>query len=410
MATKSRMIQAEGHLIDSGILSGILNTILARGGDYRITNFIVGKTPEEQSELEVELLATDEHALDLLLGALKAFGVFEKTVPSATLVPVEKARYAPESFYSTSNHRTEVFFEDHWRMVEQQRMDASLVWDAQRSVFICKKLRDLREGDLVVCGSESVRIFPAEAQRKKSADADAFAFMTNTVSSERSVDTAVQQIAQELKRVKERGGKTVVVGGPVVIHTGGSEALASLVKGGYVNAFLGGNAIAVHDLEIQFYGTSLGVDLKTGKVAEHGHSHHMRSINRIYGCSSMREAVRQGVLKTGLMHEIIKAGIPYCLAGSIRDDGPLPETVTDMIQAQQRYAEIIEGADLIIMLSTMLHSIGVGNMAPSWVKMVCIDINPAVVTKLADRGSSQTIGIVSDVGFFLRALAERLEA
>jgi lysine-ketoglutarate reductase/saccharopine dehydrogenase-like protein (TIGR00300 family) len=406
---KTRMLQAEGHLIDSGILSKILNTILSKGGDYRITSFSVGKTPEEISQLEIELIAKDDSILESLLHALKLFGVFEKSVPSAVVVAVDKDQHAPENFYSSSNHRTEVFYQGTWCLVENMRMDGTLVYDDNCGKFHCRKLRDLKTGDLVVCGSNSIRIYPVEVERKSSEKtADNFAFMTNTVSSERSVDTAVEKLALELLRIRARAGKTVVVCGPVVVHTGGADALASLVRQGFIQGFLGGNAIAVHDLELRFFGTSLGVDLKTGEAAEHGHSHHMRSINRINGCGSIQAAVETGILQDGLMYEVIKAGIPYCLAGSIRDDGPLPETVTDMIEAQKQYARIIEGADLIIMLASMLHSIGVGNMTPSWVKTICIDINPAVVTKLSDRGSGQAIGIVSDVGFFLRALAARL--
>ncbi|MFA7017995.1 MAG: TIGR00300 family protein [Sphaerochaetaceae bacterium] len=404
---KTRILQAEGHLIDSGILSKILNTILSKGADYRITSFTVGKTPEETSQLEIELLGKDNALLESIITALKLFGIFEKSVPSAHLIAAQKDRYAPEGFYSTSNHRTEVFYQGKWGTVAKQRMDGALVYDEDAKQFFCCKLRDLKAGDLVVCGSNSIRVYPVEAERDATND---FAFMTNTVSSERSIDTAVESLAQELENIKTRGGKTIVVAGPVVVHTGGADALASLVKQGYVQGFLGGNAIAVHDLELRFFGTSLGVELKTGKVTEHGHSHHMRSINKIYGCGSIQTAVDQGILKEGLMYEIIKAKIPYSLAGSIRDDGPLPETVNDMVEAQREYAQIIEGADLIIMLSSMLHSIGVGNMTPSWVKTICIDINPAVVTKLSDRGSAQAIGIVSDVGFFLRSLAKRMNA
>jgi len=199
-----------------------------------------------------------------------------------------------------------------------------------------------------------------------------------------------------------------VVSGPVVVHTGGSEALASLIKEGFVQGFLGGNAVAVHDLEYQFFGTSLGIDLKTGKVIKHGHNHHIKAINIINGCGSIKNTIETGTLKAGLMYEIETAGIPYCLAGSIRDDGPLPETVNDMIEAQEKYAEIIEGADLIVMLSTMLHAIGTGNMTPSYIPTICIDINPAVVTKLSDRGSGQAVGIVCDVGSFLRDLEREL--
>ncbi len=404
----SRILKASGHLIDSGLLSNILNTILSKGGDYRILSFSVGKTPVESSHLEIELLVEDNQLLRPIIDALKLFGIFEKEVPSVQFSEVDRDKHAPDSFYSTSNHKTEVYHNGIWYVVEKQRMDGAIVYDHLSSSFICTKLRDLKLGDKVVVGSESIRIFPPQSEKKELAPGS-FAFMTNTVSSERSVDATVEALSKEMKHIKDRGGKTIVVAGPVVVHTGGSDALASIIREGYVGGFLGGNAIAVHDLELRFFGTSLGVDLKTGIAAEHGHSHHMRSINTIYGCGSIENAVKTGLLTSGLMYEIINSGIPYSLAGSIRDDGPLPETVNDMIEAQKQYSEIIKGADLIIMLSSMLHSIGVGNMSPSNVKTICIDINPAVVTKLSDRGSGQAIGVVSDVGFFLRNLEERLK-
>jgi lysine-ketoglutarate reductase/saccharopine dehydrogenase-like protein (TIGR00300 family) len=158
------------------------------------------------------------------------------------------------------------------------------------------------------------------------------------------------------------------------------------------------------------FGTSLGVDLDTGRAIEGGHRHHMRAINTVCRAGGLRQAVEQGVLTSGVMYECIRRGVDYVLAGSIRDDGPLPDTIMDLRAAQDRYAEALEDVRLVLSLSTMLHGIGVGNMLPSWVKMVCVDINPAVVTKLADRGSSQTLGIVTDVGLFLHRLAQRLRA
>lgn len=232
--------------------------------------------------------------------------------------------------------------------------------------------------------------------------------MSNEVSSERSNSITIARIAEELKILKKENRKVTVVAGPVVIHTGGGSALAGLIRDAWISGFLGGNAVAVHDLEYCFYGTSLGVDLNTGKQVAGGHYHHMRAINRINFHGSIKKTIEAGDLKCGLMYEIVNSGIPYSLAGSIRDDGPLPETQMDMIEAQKEYADIVKDSSMILMLSTMLHSIGTGNMTPSWVKTVCIDINPAVVTKLADRGSGQTIGIISDVGLFLRALADKL--
>jgi len=396
-------IIAEGHLIDSGLLSSILNLIVDENMDYRITGMDVGKTKVETTRVEMILYGEKQEDLQELLSKLIPLGAYEKGAVDGRFEKAPRDKTAPKGFYSTTNHRTEVFSDGVWHPVEQQRMDAAVVRQGEK--LVCTKIRDIREKDMVLCGNDSVRVFPPAAEKKD----DGFAFMTNEVSSERSYDVAVESIAGELRRMRDENKRCVVVCGPVVVHTGGAPALAALIREGYIHGFLGGNAVAVHDMESYFYGTSLGVDLTSGKPTHGGHNHHMRAINRINGYGSIQGAIDAGALKSGLMYEVLRSGIPYCLAGSIRDDGPLPETVMDMIEAQKQYAEIIQDTDMILMLSSMLHSIGTGNMTPSWVKTVCIDINPAVVTKLADRGSGQAVGIVSDVGLFLNALAHRLK-
>jgi lysine-ketoglutarate reductase/saccharopine dehydrogenase-like protein (TIGR00300 family) len=218
----------------------------------------------------------------------------------------------------------------------------------------------------------------------------------------------VSRIAAMMQDTRAAGGRIAVVAGPVVVHTGGGAYFCDLIRRGFVDVLLAGNALAVHDVEQALFGTSLGVDLETGKPIEGGHRHHMRAINAIFRAGSLRAAVEQGVLTSGVMHECIRRNIEYVLAGSIRDDGPLPDTVSDLVEAQDRYAAALQGVKLVLVLSSMLHGIGVGNMLPASVRLVCVDINPAVVTKLADRGSSQTIGIVTDVGLFLRQLASAL--
>lgn len=388
--------------MDSGLLSEILNLITSEELDYRIEKIDIGKKAFEPSRAEIKIFAEDTESLELVLSKLIPLGAYEKGAVNAHFELSSRDSHAPEGFYSSTNHRTEVYSGNIWNPVEEQRMDAVIIKKGNR--FICTKIRDIKKGDAVLCGSDSVRVYPPAAEKKD----HGFAFMTNEVSSERSYDVAVDTIAEELRQIKAKGGKTVVVCGPVVIHTGGAPALSALIREGYIQGFLGGNAVAVHDLETYYYGTSLGVDMKNGKPTHGGHNHHMRAINKINGFGSIKAAVEAGDLKDGLMYQVVKSDIPYCLAGSIRDDGPLPETVNDMIEAQAQYAQIIKDTDMILMLSSMLHSIGTGNMTPSWVKTVCIDINPAVVTKLADRGTGQAVGIVSDVGLFLIALAGRL--
>ena len=389
-------------MIDSGIIATILNLIVEEGADYEIIEFTVGKTNVNPSHLEIEVICENEENLGALSRKLVQQGCYEKQVSEAVLEPSGQDGTVPDDFYSTTNHRTEVFSGGRWIPVANIRMDGVIV--VTDGAAECKKVRDVEKGDLIVTSGESVRVFPPERKRQT----DVFGFMENTVSSERGVAIAVGGIADEMKRLRDEGKKVVVVAGPVVVHTGSGRHFAALIREGYIQGLLSGNALAVHDIESEFYGTSLGVELLTGRPTHQGHKNHMRAINRIRKHGSMKAAVEAGDLQKGIMYETITANIPYCLAGSIRDDGPLPETETDMIRAQEAYARIIRGTEMVVMLSSMLHSIGTGNMLPSWVKTVCVDINPAVVTKLSDRGSSQTVGIVSDVGLFVRALAQQL--
>jgi lysine-ketoglutarate reductase/saccharopine dehydrogenase-like protein (TIGR00300 family) len=288
--------------------------------------------------------------------------------------------------------------------VENQRMDAMIVVAGGRAM--CRRLRDLRQGDRVVVSMRGIRVVPESKER----DRLAFAFMSNEISSERQLTTAVRQIANLMQHTRTEGKKIVVVAGPVVVHTGGVEALAKLIRGGWVQALLCGNALGVHDIEAALLGTSLGVRQSDGRQEEHGHRNHMRAINAIYHAGGIGKAVESGKLKRGIMYECVRAGVPFVLAGSLRDDGPLPDTITDMNQAQDAYAEQLKGAGLVLCLGSMLHSIATGNMLPSWVRVVCVDINPAVVTKVSDRGTGQAVGIVTDVGQFLGALSKAVEA
>jgi lysine-ketoglutarate reductase/saccharopine dehydrogenase-like protein (TIGR00300 family) len=289
-----------------------------------------------------------------------------------------------------------------WVEVDKQRMDAVIVVEGGRAS--CRKLRDVKAGEAVVCGHAGIRVTPEFRDR----DRQGFAFMSNDVSSERRVEGSVARIAAMMREVKKSGGRIGVVAGPVVVHTGGVEHFGELIRLGYVDVVLAGNALAVHDVEFALSGTSLGIDLIAGAPVEQGHRNHMAAINSVNRAGGIRQAVESGILKSGVMYECVTNGVEFILAGSIRDDGPLPDTVMDLIEAQERYAQALGNVQMVLMLSSMLHSIGVGNMLPSWVRVVCVDINPAVVTKLSDRGSSQTVGVVTDVGLFLHRLAEAL--
>ena len=398
----SDTVAAEGHLIDSGDLQAILTTIVDHGSSYEIQQLDVGRTNDEPSRVSIRVHAATRESLAHLLEKLSPFGCYVQDQSDVLVRVADVDGAAPEDFYSTTNHRTEVRLNSRWTAVRDQRMDAAVVISGSEAV--CRKLRDIRIGDQIVCGMSGVRVLPDIQSRDK----PTFGFMSNEVSSERRVETAVARVAQQMRDTRAHGGRIAFVAGPVIIHTGGTDYFCELIRLGYVNVLLSGNALAVHDIEYALSGTSLGIDLNSGHPVEHGHRNHMRAINTIRRAGSIASAVASGVLQSGVMHTCHVHGTEYLLAGSIRDDGPLPETIMDLVEAQDRYGAALSGVTMVVMLSSMLHSIGVGNMLPSWVRVVCVDINPAVVTKLADRGSSQTIGIVTDVGLFLHQLAEAL--
>jgi lysine-ketoglutarate reductase/saccharopine dehydrogenase-like protein (TIGR00300 family) len=398
----SAVVEAEGHLIDSQILNTIFDTVIERGGQFEVLHFEIGRTNDEFSRLRLKVSAPAAESLQRTLEELMPLGCRAVEEQDALLRSADREGSVPDDFYSTTNLRTEVRVNGRWMPVARQRMDAVIVVDAQGPT--CRKLREVKAGDRVVCGLAGLRVAPEFRDRERGD----FAFMSNEVSSERRVEASVGRIAAMVRETKARGGRVVFVAGPVVIHTGGATYFIDLIRRGYVDAILAGNALAVHDAEQALFGTSLGVDLEAGVPVQGGHRHHMRAINAINRAGGIRGAVESGILTSGVMVECVRAGVEYVLAGSIRDDGPIVDTVTDVIEAQDRYAEVLASAGMVIVLSTMLHGIGVGNMLPAWVPVVCVDINPAVVTKLADRGSSQTIGLVTDVGLFLHQLAKRL--
>ncbi len=396
------IVEAEGHLIDSHVMEQIFDKVVAHSGRFEVEQFRIGRTNEEPSYLRLRVEAPSGEAMAGMLGHLMDLGCSPVDSSDAQLRTVERDRCAPEDFYSTTNHRTLVRHLNQWVAAENQRMDALVVVREGRA--FCRRLRDIRAGDQVVVGMRGIRVLPESKER----DRLAFAFMAQGISSERQVETAVRQTAALVRQTREAGQKVVVVAGPVVVHTGGAPALAALIRAGMVQALLSGNALGVHDVEAALIGTSLGVRLADGRQAEHGHRNHMRAINAIYHCGGIRNAVDSGRLTKGILYECVRANVPYVLAGSLRDDGPLPETITDMNQAQDAYAAELKGAGLVLSLGSMLHSIATGNMLPSWVRIVCVDINPAVATKVSDRGTGQAVGVVTDVGLFLDLLAKAL--
>ena len=402
-------VEAQGHLIDSHIMEQIFDTVVEFGGRFEVEQFSIGRTNSDGSYLRLKIDTDDAESMEKILSQLLGLGCAMVDSGEAELFTVEQNCCAPEDFYSTTNHKTYVRHSGHWLEVQNQRMDALIVVQedqVQGDQAVCRRLRDIKTGDRVVTGMRGIRVVPESKER----DRLAFAFMSNGISSERQVETAVKQTAALLEQARAAGLGIIAVAGPVVVHTGGAGPLSRLIREGYITALLSGNALGVHDVESALLGTSLGIRQSDGRQEEHGHRNHMRAINAIYNSGGIRGAVESGRLRSGILYECVKHNVPFVLAGSLRDDGPLPETITDMNLAQDAYAERLKGAGLVLCLGSMLHSIAVGNMLPSWVKIVCVDINPAVATKVSDRGTGQAVGVVTDVGLFLDLLSRTLIA
>ena len=399
----SETVEVRGHLIDSGTLSRLLDDILEYGADYSIDKFDVGKTPTDESYARLTVRTEQEDDLSRVLMRLQTHGA-NMSEPGETVVrEVEKDGVFPDDFYSTTNLETVVRLGGHWVPVEHPEMDCGILLDGDRARTIA--VSDVKVGDKIVCGASGVKVVPLPAIDRS---AGGFEFMNSEVSSEKPQALLVRQIAQQMRDVKAEGKKILWVGGPAVVHTGAAPAMVSLVEAGYVDVLFAGNALATHDIESALFGTSLGVDLKQGRGVEHGHEHHIRAINQIRKAGSIAGAVEQGILTGGVMHSLVRNNKEFVLVGSVRDDGPLPDVYTDVIAGQRAMRAGLQDVGFAIMVATMLHSVATGNILPASVPLVCVDINPATVTKLADRGSAQARGIVTDIGLFLEQLALEL--
>ncbi len=397
-------VRIEGHLIDSGIMSQVMDTVIALGGEFETLSFDVGRTNDDPSVCVLRVRAADQVILDEILGQVGAHGAVSVDPSDATTAPAPQDGVFPDGFYSTTNMESDIRIEGAWVRVTNPEMDLGVRVDDTGTAEAIP-MADAREGDQFVIGHIGIRVHPQERPRDK----QAFEFMSSSVSSEKPKAQVVADVAKMLRDNRAAGREVIAVVGPAVVHTGAANELARLVEMGYITVLFGGNAVATHDIESALYGTSLGVALETGVATFGGHEHHLRAINTVRGYGSIKAAVDAGVITKGLMYTLVKTNTPFVLAGSIRDDGPLPDVITDAIKAQDAMRHYAQGAGACLMLSTMLHSIATGNMLPASTTTVCVDINPAVVTKLADRGSWQTVGIVTDVGLFLEQLANALE-
>lgn len=422
-------VEISGHIIDSLILPKVLDSITANGGQFRIAKVTIGQSRHDPSYAVIEVSAPTEAVMEKVLAQIADHGAVPTTKSDCRLVEADMDGAFPEGFYSTTNQRTEIRLDGHWVEVAEQEMDCGIVVEGARNeergsseesvepdrplaprsslpAPRCIPMIDVRRGMAVVTGHAGTRVFPVERAAVRSD----FTFMSSGVSTEKPKAALVREIARDLVTNRRGGGKTLIVGGPAIVHTGSGPAVCELIRGGYVDKLFAGNALATHDIEQSLFGTSLGVHLADASVAETGHEHHLRAINRIRRCGSIRGAVEQGVLKSGIMYECVQHDVDFLLAGSIRDDGPLPDVITDSLEAQRLMRSAIRDVSFCLMIATMLHSVAVGNLLPAWVKVVCVDINPSTVIKLSDRGSFQTIGLVTDVEPFLRALVQEVDA
>jgi len=404
MAKFQHTIEVKGHLIDSMILTKIFDIIMDLQGEFQVQKFSVGKKKKDASYAKLLIQGKSKEHLDQILQAVYREGAISKIQQEVVLKATQKDMVMPDDFYSTTNNHTDIFYKGKWIGVENMMMDKCIVVKANRA--FCTPIREIKKGDMIVVGEKGIRITPPERPRE---GVNLFQFMGSGSSSERPTQHIARRVAEDIYKTKKQGGKIVFVGGPAIVHTGASDSIASLIRLGFIDAVLAGNALAVHDIEYSTLGTSLGMNVKDGTLAVRGHRNHMQAINSVFKAGSISKMVEKKTLTRGIMYECVKNNIPFVLAGSLRDDGPLPDVITDMTTAQRKYKEVLKDAKMVIMIATMLHSIATGNMLPANVKVIVVDINQPTVTKLMDRGTWQALGIVTDVGAFLPLVTQEIQ-
>ena len=401
------VVQISGHIIDSLILPKVLDLIVSLGAEFEILDIQIGHRRSDRSHARIKVEASTPDLLDGVLAKIREHGALPEQVEEESLqleaAPLDGV--FPERFYATTNLETWVRLEQQWIPVESIEMDCGIRIDASRRKAQCVPMHRVKKGDLVVVGQRGVKVVPLERQQPGAP----FEFMASPVSTEQPKGLLIREIAESMQRVRRENGRILVVAGPGLVHTGASKYLAELIENGYVQVLFAGNGLAVHDMESDLYGTSLGVYVDQKIRASEGHEHHLWTINRIRKAGGIRQAVEQGLIQKGIFYSCVKNGVEFVLAGSIRDDGPLPDVITDTLQAQDIMREKARGVSFALMIATTLHAIATGNLLPASVKTVCVDINPAVVTKLTDRGTFQAVGLVTDVEPFLRELCSDLD-
>ena len=404
MAKFSQEIEVSGHLIDSSILTKIFDKIMDLHGEFQVEEINIGKKKKDPSYARLLVTGKNQKHLDEILETIHREGAVSKIQKEILLKKSPKDMVMPDDFYSTTNNHTQVFHNDRWIQVENMMMDKCIVVKHNRA--FCVPVRDIKKGDKIIVGEGGIKITPPERPRE---GVNVFEFMGSSSSSERPTQHIAKKVAEDIYKTKKNGGKIIIVGGPAIVHTGAADAVADLIKLGFIDGVLAGNALAVHDIEYATLGTSLGMNVHDATLAYRGHRNHMETINAVFRAGSIANMVKTKKLTRGIMYQCVKNKIPFVLAGSIRDDGPLPDVITDVAEAQREYKKILKDANMVIMISTMLHSIATGNMLPANVKVIVVDINQPTVTKLMDRGTWQALGIVTDVGAFLPMIVQQIK-
>ena len=400
----SREIEVRGHLIDSLVLTKIFDSVMDLDGKFEVLDIEVGKKKTDESYAKLLVQGKNKDSLEKILEVIYRYGATAKLQKSIKLKSATKNMVMPDNFYSTTNNHTQVFHNKKWINVQNMMMDKCII--VKSNIAKCITIREVKKGDKIIVGEDGIRVTPPERPRE---GMNVFQFMGSGSSSERPTQHIAKKVAEDIKNTKRNGGKIVLVGGPAIVHTGASDSVAALIRMGYINSVLAGNALAVHDIEYATLGTSLGMNVKDGTLAIRGHRNHMQAINSVFKAGTISNMVKSKKLKKGIMYECIKKKIPFVLAGSLRDDGPLPDVITDISQAQKKYKEVLKDADMVIMVATMLHSIATGNMIPADVIVIVVDIIQPTVTKLIDRATWQALGIVSDVGAFLPMITSEIK-
>jgi lysine-ketoglutarate reductase/saccharopine dehydrogenase-like protein (TIGR00300 family) len=410
MNPSQERVVLQGHIIDSLVLAKVLDLILLMEGTFDLEDVHIGKTREEPSRARIVIRTASQALLDDILQAIQPHGASVEREANCRTKPAPADGILPEEFYATTHLPTQIRLKERWVDVDGIEMDLAVRVDEQRSTAHTIPMGEVREGNQIVVGREGVRVTPLQRPSER----DVFGFMESQVSAERPHGHVVADIASRMRHLREQarigqtGSHVLLAGGPAIIHAGGREALTWLIEQRFIHVLFCGNALAAHDMEADLYGTSLGYGLSAGRAVRHGHEHHLRTINRIRAIGSIEAAVTSGVITHGIMAACVRQGVPVVMAGTIRDDGPLPGVITDSIQAQIAMRAMVPGVGLALLVASTLHAVATGNLLPSTVPTVCVDVNPSVPTKLADRGSFQAVGLVMDAASFLTELARAL--